>query len=253
MPRVERPLSPSCPCFCLALSSVALMRARCRSGARLPCQAHERPPIARLLSALGRQPPRRARRAPTRPRRRRADAARRRLGRQGDAAATAAWKKLAAADAAALPDLLAAMDGANDHAQNRLRAVVEAIAQREAAAGRRAKPADLEAFLLDTRHHPRARRMAFVMLAQAGPARSCPASSATLRPSCAAGHENVLDCAGSGPHRRLGCAPGGVFAFGCASGGRIRRCRSESRKSWSPPNASRVALLPKPPSARRPA
>lgn len=91
---------------------------------------------------------------------------------RGNADATAAWKKLATADATAVPALLAAMDGANDYALNWLRAAVEAIAQREAAAGRKAKPADLEAFLLDTRHHPRARRMAFEMIAQADPAKA---------------------------------------------------------------------------------
>lgn len=91
---------------------------------------------------------------------------------RGNAEATAAWKKLAAADAAALPALLAAMDGANDYALNWLRAAVETIAQREAAAGRKAKPADLEAFLLDTKHHPRARRMAYEMIAQADPAKA---------------------------------------------------------------------------------
>ncbi|MFN0067688.1 MAG: hypothetical protein ACKVYV_08640, partial [Limisphaerales bacterium] len=91
---------------------------------------------------------------------------------RGNAEATAAWKKLAAADAAALPALLAAMDGANDYALNWLRAAVETIAQREAAAGRKAKPADLESFLADTKHHPRARRMAYEMIAQADPAKA---------------------------------------------------------------------------------
>ena len=91
---------------------------------------------------------------------------------RGNAAAAAAWQKLVTADAAAVPDLLRAMDGANDYSLNWLRAAVEAIAQREAATGRQPRPADLEAFLLDTRHHPRARRMAYEMLAQADPAKA---------------------------------------------------------------------------------
>jgi hypothetical protein len=91
---------------------------------------------------------------------------------RGNADAAAAWRKLAAADTVAVPDLLAAMDGANDYALNWLRAAVEAIAQREANAGRKAKAADLEAFLADTKHHPRARRMAYEMIAQADPERA---------------------------------------------------------------------------------
>ena len=54
---------------------------------------------------------------------------------QGNAAASAAWKKLAAGNAATLVPLLGAMDGANDYALNWLRAAVDAVAGRELAAG----------------------------------------------------------------------------------------------------------------------
>ena len=50
---------------------------------------------------------------------------------QGNAAATKAWQRLAKAEASALPEILAAMDGANPLAANWLRAAVDTIAARE--------------------------------------------------------------------------------------------------------------------------
>jgi hypothetical protein len=91
---------------------------------------------------------------------------------QGNAAASEAWKKVAAADAKTIPDLLAAMDGANDYALNWLRSAVEAVAQREDAAGRRLPVAALESFLRDTKHHPRARRLAYELIAKVEPAKA---------------------------------------------------------------------------------
>lgn len=88
---------------------------------------------------------------------------------QGNAAATAAWRRLAAADAGELPVILAAFDGANDYAVNWLRPAVEAVAQRAAHAGRPLPLAGLETFLRDTRHHPRARRLAYELIAAARP------------------------------------------------------------------------------------
>ena len=82
----------------------------------------------------------------------------------GNAEAAAAWKKLAAGDANMLVTLLGAMDGANDFALNWLRAAMDSIAGRVLSAGGSLPAPDLGNFLLDTRHNPRARRLAFELL-----------------------------------------------------------------------------------------
>ena len=87
----------------------------------------------------------------------------------GNAAATAAWKQLAATDVKTVPAILEAMDGANDYALNWLRSAVEAVVQRGVAAGHKLPVAELEAFLRETKHHPRARRMAYELIRQAEP------------------------------------------------------------------------------------
>ncbi len=89
---------------------------------------------------------------------------------QGNAAASAAWKKLAAGNISTLLPLLEAMDGANDYALNWLRAVVDSVAGRELAAGRKLPQAELNNFLRDTKHSPRARRLAFELVARVNPA-----------------------------------------------------------------------------------
>ena len=91
---------------------------------------------------------------------------------QGNAQATAAWKQLAAADASALPALLAAMDGANELALNWLRAAVDSVASRELGASRKLPVAALEKFVRDTKHHPRARRLAYELIARADTAKA---------------------------------------------------------------------------------
>src|SRR5262249_18955510 len=83
---------------------------------------------------------------------------------QGNAAASPAWKQLAAADATALPALLAAMDGANELALNWLRSAVDTIAARELRAGRALPITALTKFLRDGQHHPRARRLAYELI-----------------------------------------------------------------------------------------
>jgi hypothetical protein len=88
---------------------------------------------------------------------------------QGNAAATTAWQRVAAADVRAVPDLLGAMDGANDYALNWVRSAVEAMVQRGTTAGRPLPVAELEGFLRETKHHPRARRMAYELIRQADP------------------------------------------------------------------------------------
>lgn len=89
---------------------------------------------------------------------------------RGNAEASRAWRTLADTDAQSLPTLLAAMDGANDLAVNWLRAAVDTIAGRALAAQQPLPVAALEALVRDTRHHPRARRLAYELIAQAQPA-----------------------------------------------------------------------------------
>ena len=83
---------------------------------------------------------------------------------QGNAAAQTAWNDVAKTKATQIPDLLVAMDGANDFALNWIRAAIEAAVQRELAAGSKLPVKALEAVLRDTRHHPRARRLAFELI-----------------------------------------------------------------------------------------
>ena len=85
----------------------------------------------------------------------------------GTAAAQQAWKQLSQSDAAALPTILAALDDANALAANWLRASVDAIAERQLHSGGKLPSAALEKFALDTKHSPRARRLAFEWLCRA--------------------------------------------------------------------------------------
>lgn len=85
---------------------------------------------------------------------------------QGNAAASAAWQKLTSSSEVLLLPTLQAMDGANDYALNWLRSAVDAIAAREINAGKQLPVAELKKFLLETSHHPRARRLAFELVAQ---------------------------------------------------------------------------------------
>ncbi len=64
------------------------------------------------------------------------------------------------------------MDGANDYAANWLRSAVETISQRAVARGEKLPIDALEKHLLDVRHAPRARRMAYELIAQADPSRA---------------------------------------------------------------------------------
>ncbi len=90
---------------------------------------------------------------------------------KGNVAAAAAWKVLAAAPPSSLPDVLAAMDGANPLAANWLRAAVDSIVARAGGAGK--VPLDaLERFLADVKHDPRARRLAFDLVKEADPSRA---------------------------------------------------------------------------------
>lgn len=90
---------------------------------------------------------------------------------KGNAAAAKAWGVIAAADASALPDILAGMDGANPLAANWLRAAVDAVVTK--AGGSAKLPLDsLVRFLADSKHDPRARRLAFDLVRGADAARA---------------------------------------------------------------------------------
>ncbi|MSR27077.1 MAG: hypothetical protein EXS06_08690 [Planctomycetaceae bacterium] len=90
---------------------------------------------------------------------------------KGNAAAAKAWSVIAAADASALPDILAGMDGANPLAANWLRAAVDAVVTK--AGGSAKLPLDsLVRFLADSKHDPRARRLAFDLVRGADAARA---------------------------------------------------------------------------------
>ena len=87
----------------------------------------------------------------------------------GNAQASAAWKELARADTKSLPKILSSMDGANDLAANWLRAAVDTIAARALANGIKLPIASLEKFLRETKHNPRARRLAYELITRANP------------------------------------------------------------------------------------
>ena len=85
---------------------------------------------------------------------------------QGNVAASTGWKKLAEGNVASLLPIFEAMDGANDYALNWMRAAVDAMADRELKAGGKLPLAELGKFLLETRHNPKARRLAFELIAK---------------------------------------------------------------------------------------
>ncbi|HEV7384527.1 MAG TPA: hypothetical protein VGN89_06575, partial [Phenylobacterium sp.] len=88
----------------------------------------------------------------------------------GNERAAKSWRELVGQGPKALPDLMAAFDGADATVVNWLRTAVEAIAEAEQKAGRPLPVADLEAVVKDTRRSPRARELAFEILGQIDPA-----------------------------------------------------------------------------------
>jgi hypothetical protein len=93
------------------------------------------------------------------------------VGREGagNREAAAAWKEVTSRGPEALPDVLAAMDGAGPVAANWLRVAADAIAER-AVAGHQSLPTDrLEQFIKDTRHASAARRIAYEWLVRVDP------------------------------------------------------------------------------------
>lgn len=85
---------------------------------------------------------------------------------QGNVEAAAAFRRLMKSDARSLPRILSALDGAGPLAANWLRAAIDAISQRELERGGRLPANELQAFVRDVRHEPRARRLAFEWLAR---------------------------------------------------------------------------------------
>ncbi len=91
------------------------------------------------------------------------------LDGKDNAAAARAWKVVAAADAERLPEILSAIDGATPLGANWLRTAAEAIAERELREKRALPRKALQAFVLDTDHHPRARFLAYRWLVRSIP------------------------------------------------------------------------------------
>jgi hypothetical protein len=79
-------------------------------------------------------------------------------------AAGPAWKAVVDAGAPALFPTLRAIDDANPVAANWLRTAAEAVAEKEKKAGKQLDAKALEAFVLDTKYAPSARRLAYELL-----------------------------------------------------------------------------------------
>jgi hypothetical protein len=84
---------------------------------------------------------------------------------EGHREATTAWKSLSQADSSQLVEILAGMKGADLLALNWLRSAAESIADRDVKSGRKLPVQSLEAFLSDTKQAPRARRLAYELIA----------------------------------------------------------------------------------------
>lgn len=82
----------------------------------------------------------------------------------GHRAAQSAWKAVAAADAARLPELLTALDTTGPLPSNWIRAAIETIGERATAAGDKTTAPALEKFVLDVKHAPQGRRLAYELL-----------------------------------------------------------------------------------------
>ena len=76
-----------------------------------------------------------------------------------------AWQSISTSPVDQLTDILAGMDGANVLAINWLRAAAETVAQRQLNQGGELPVKDLEKFLGETSHEPRARRLAYELIA----------------------------------------------------------------------------------------
>jgi hypothetical protein len=86
---------------------------------------------------------------------------------KGNVAATESWQQVAAADASALPQVLAAIDNAGPLAANWIAAAAETIVDQTRATQDNLPVSELKRFILETEHAPRARRLAFEWLKSA--------------------------------------------------------------------------------------
>ncbi|WP_020471142.1 hypothetical protein [Zavarzinella formosa] len=87
----------------------------------------------------------------------------------GNPEAQAAWKLLVSQGGESLFPTLAAMDDATPLTSNWLRSAVNAIAEKEKASGKMIPAKQLEEFVLDTKHGPVGRRLAYELLTEADP------------------------------------------------------------------------------------
>ena len=87
----------------------------------------------------------------------------------GNQEAGAAWKELVSLGGQAILPTLTALDDATPPAANWLRSAVNALAEKEKAAGKKLPANDLEAFVNDRKHNPAARRIAYELLVEADP------------------------------------------------------------------------------------
>lgn len=88
---------------------------------------------------------------------------------KGSADAAKAWPILAKAEIGQLPQLFAAMDGANPLACNWIRSAMDEVLQRAKKEKQPLPKPELEAFVRATQHHPKARRLAYELLTEADP------------------------------------------------------------------------------------
>ncbi|MCC7338560.1 MAG: hypothetical protein IT422_25995 [Pirellulaceae bacterium] len=86
--------------------------------------------------------------------------------------AAAAWKQVAEADVRQLPRVLAAIDTEHPLAANWLRSAADAMVERAIAEGQPLPLDELEQFIHETEHGPRARRLAFELLREVEPKRA---------------------------------------------------------------------------------
>jgi len=90
----------------------------------------------------------------------------------GNREARAAWEQVARADVSHLPTILAALDEAGPLSANWVRCAADTIAERELRRGGKLPREELEQFVLDRQHAPRARRLAYEWLARVDPTAS---------------------------------------------------------------------------------
>lgn len=87
----------------------------------------------------------------------------------GNEAASAAWQQVAQADASQVPELLAALDGANPLAANWIRTAVDTVCERALRDEGTLPKGALEQFTLQSSHDPKGRRLAYEWLLRVDP------------------------------------------------------------------------------------